>query len=361
MPHSSLRPRPLHGTRLRWTLVGLLVATVAGAPFAIGDVVERKSIIAGTRTPITGAVFTATELRTNVPTWGLDLSNASNRGGAAQLSCRAIAGDNRKPCLRAVNRSASGWAFEFGFRGALGGMFMVGSDIDKPFPDARPFVTNATGVATGLNADRVDGFHAQDLIDEAVARSSVQQGPQGPQGAQGAQGARGPQGAQGQSGPPGTPLVSRVATPANTSNGSYGNRTVVDLPNEPLSSQEPDTPADGADLIPTRSIVLDPGTYVLQTTFRAFDLNSEGPGATLQYGVAAVFLDGVLQTTLWTPDIPSDGNNAATASDTTVLAVPLNAPGVVTIRGVVRQNATTTGFSTAEGGVTVVVTGVNTG
>lgn len=358
MSHPSLRPRLPHGTRMRWALLGMCVAAVAGSPFAVGAAVQHKSIITGTRTPIIGAVFTPTELATNVATYGLDVTNTSNRGGTAQLSCRAIAGEKRNPCLRAVNRR-SGQAFQFNFQGALGGQFLVGADLGKSFPDAQPFVTNATGVATGLNSDRVDGMHAQDIIDEAVSRSSVQVGPQGPQGATGAQGARGAQGAQGQSGPPGTPLVSAVSTPASAVSG-YGSRKVVDLPNQPLNSQKPDSPTDDADLIPTRSIILDPGTYVLQTTFRAYDLGSEGSNpTTLQYGVAAVFLDGVLQTTLWTGDIPADGNNAATASDTTVLAVPLNASGVVTIRGVVRQNVTTTGFSTAEGGVTVVITGVN--
>ncbi|MFL5846959.1 MAG: collagen-like protein [Solirubrobacteraceae bacterium] len=359
MSHPSPRSRLLPGTRLRWALLGTCVAAVVGAPFAVGQAIQRKSVIAGTRTPVTGHVLTPTLLATQVETWGLDVVNESKRGGAAQLSCRAIFGTRRNACLRTVNR-ANGLSFQFDFRGAIGGLFRVGNDIDKPFPDARPFVTNATGVATGLNADRLDGFHAQDIIDQAVAQSSVQVGPQGPQGPAGAQGSRGPQGAQGQSGPPGTPLVARVSTPAS-SNIAYGSRQVVDLPSRDLSSSEPATSSQGADLLPTRSIVLDPGTYIIQTTFRAYDLSQEGPDPFVQYGVAGVFLDGQLQTTLWTPDIPADGNNAGMASDTTVVAVSTGAPGVVTVRGVVRQNATGSAGSTAEGGVSVIVTGVNTG
>jgi hypothetical protein len=357
MSHPSLRSRLQPGTRLRWALLGMCVAAVVASPFAVGAAFKGKSIIAGTRTPVTGTVKTPTTLETDVDSWGFHVANRSNRGGAVQASCRSLFTGRRNACLQAAN-SANGQAFAINFRGALGGQFLVGSDLSKPFPNARPFITNATGVATGLNADQVDGLHAQDIIDEAVAKSSVQVGPQGPQGPQGAQGTRGPQGAQGQSGPPGTPLV---AVGVTAPNGSYGSRRVVDLPSEPLNSQKPATTADGNPLLAGGSITLDPGTYVIQTTFRAYDLSQEGPDPSLQYGVAGVFLDGQLQTTLTTPDIPFDGNNAAMASDTTVIGVSTGAGGVLTVRGVVRQNATVIAGSTAEGGVSVIVTGVNTG
>lgn len=350
-------PRLPRSTRVRWSLLGMVVAAIVGSPFAVAQVTGRTSVIAGTRTPVTSELFDPTTLATNVANHGLAVTNESNRGASALLRCRSIAGEKRLACLRAINQR-SGQAFEFRFRGALGGLFLVGSDIDKPFPDARPFQTNAVGVATGLNADRVDGFHAQDLIDQAVARSSVQVGPQGPQGAQGAQGARGPQGAQGQSGPPGTPLVAAESTNANP---SFSNLTVVTLPNQPLNSQQPSSIGDGSDLLPNDSIVLNPGTYIIQTSFRAYDTNGDGVGAPVQYGVATVFLDGQRLATLWTPDIPEDGNNAALASDTTVVGVPTGAGGVISVRGVVRQNATATGGTTAEGGVTVIVTEVNAG
>jgi hypothetical protein len=146
-----------------------------------------------------------------------------------------------------------------------------------------------------------------------------------------------------------------------TQNATYANRRVVDLPSEPLGSQEPAVATDGVDLLPGDSITLDPGTYVITTTFRGYDIDGEGPDPAVQYGVAALFLDGQRQTSIWTPDIPADGNNAAVASDTTVIGVASGADGVLTVRGVVRQNAGAIAGSTAEGGVTVVVTGVNTG
>jgi hypothetical protein len=56
-----------------------------------------------------------------------------------------------------------GRAFEFATDGAEGGQITAaGGD------NAKPFTTNATGVATGLNADRVDSKSAGDLTKDAV-------------------------------------------------------------------------------------------------------------------------------------------------------------------------------------------------
>jgi hypothetical protein len=92
-------------------------------------------------------------------------SNLSSSGGGAIYGCRSGAGGSsatptpQNPCLRANNLS-SGLAFEFrASTGANAGTISVGSGGDG----TKPFTTNATGVATGLNADRVDGKHAADL------------------------------------------------------------------------------------------------------------------------------------------------------------------------------------------------------
>lgn len=80
-------------------------------------------------------------------------SNTSSSGGGAIYGCRAATGKGNNPCIRANNLS-TGEAFQFAVRkGVLGGEINVGSGGD----DKKPFITNATGVATGLNADRVDG------------------------------------------------------------------------------------------------------------------------------------------------------------------------------------------------------------
>lgn len=97
-------------------------------------------------------------------------SNLSSTGGGAVYGCRSTAGGStatppRNPCIRANNLS-TGNAFEFNStRGVLGGTITVANGGDA----TKPFTTNATGVATGLNADRVDGASASEIV--ASARS----------------------------------------------------------------------------------------------------------------------------------------------------------------------------------------------
>lgn len=90
-------------------------------------------------------------------------SNLSDSGGGAFYGCRAqkrtTTTGATEPCLRANNLS-TGFAFEFNAtNGDVGGTFQVGGGGDAK----KPFTTNATGVATGLNADRVDGSDASQL------------------------------------------------------------------------------------------------------------------------------------------------------------------------------------------------------
>lgn len=96
-------------------------------------------------------------------------SNLSGSGGGAIYGCRstakANAKDEKNPCLRANNLS-SGLAFEFrATHGNVAGDISVANGGDG----AKPFTTNATGVATGLNADRVDGLGAEDLAKATQA------------------------------------------------------------------------------------------------------------------------------------------------------------------------------------------------
>jgi hypothetical protein len=97
-------------------------------------------------------------------------SNLSSSGGGAVYGCRANSLASSKPCIRANNLS-SGRAFEFNSRGLTGGVITLGTGGDTK----KPFVTNATGVATGLNADRVDGKDASDIVTEAAAKNSFAQ------------------------------------------------------------------------------------------------------------------------------------------------------------------------------------------
>lgn len=96
-------------------------------------------------------------------------SNLSNDGGGAIYGCRSTAKtsttDQKNPCVRANNLS-NGLAFEFrATRGTVAGDISVANGGDG----TKPFTTNATGVATGLNADRVDGLNAEDIAKAAQA------------------------------------------------------------------------------------------------------------------------------------------------------------------------------------------------
>jgi hypothetical protein len=140
-------------------LVALIVAPMAGA---FGD---GKTLRGGARNPSsdeTKAYSKETEIIASVSTYGTRQSNKSSNGGGAVYGCRSGAGGTPKgnePCIRA-NNLASGLAFEFNSTNAAA--TQVGS-ITATNSNAAPFTTNATGVATGLNADKVDGKDASDL------------------------------------------------------------------------------------------------------------------------------------------------------------------------------------------------------
>jgi hypothetical protein len=95
----------------------------------------------------------------NVSTFATRQSNnKEGDGGAATYGCRSSIGN--EPCL-AVFALRTARAFDFRSRGNEGGVITVSGD---PNPrNNRPFTTNATGVASGLNADEVDGKSADDL------------------------------------------------------------------------------------------------------------------------------------------------------------------------------------------------------
>ena len=141
-------------------------------PCGAGDPVRL-----GRRNPGRGAVACGTEVFGSVSTTATrnartggyatrqsNLMTGNLAGGAAIHGCRTTSTSAvPKPCLRA-NNLATGLAFEFqATLGLLGGRIDVGQDPSVTNPLARPFTTNATGVATGLNADRVDGKEASEL------------------------------------------------------------------------------------------------------------------------------------------------------------------------------------------------------
>ena len=155
-------PRPAPATVI--AMIALIVA-VGGTAYATG---EGKPILGGARNPGSDkskSLSKETQIIASVSTYGTRQSNKSNNGGGAIYGCRSAAGgsaNSQEPCIRANNLS-SGLAFEFATTGTSGGL-ITGKDANSV-----PFTTTATGVATGLNADRVDSQSADQIVTTARA------------------------------------------------------------------------------------------------------------------------------------------------------------------------------------------------
>jgi hypothetical protein len=160
--------------RTRSVLLATVVLAVMISPFAVaatGHVLrtDGRNPTATSETQIIGRIAGTDN---NTGGYTTRQSNLSDTGGGAFYGCRAAVrvqnGPATEPCVRANNLS-TGFAFEFNStHGTSAGTIMVGGGGDKTVP----FTTNATGVATGLNADRVDSKSADDIVTEAVNSAS---------------------------------------------------------------------------------------------------------------------------------------------------------------------------------------------
>jgi hypothetical protein len=141
----------------RYALATALIL-VLGIPSAAIGFGEGRSILGGKRNPSSDATkaFSAeTEIIANNSTYGTRQSNKRNGdGGGAIYGCRSNEGN--EACVKSFNLN-NGRAFEFQTNGNLGGR------IQTKDANGVPFTTNATGVATGLNSDKVDGKDATDF------------------------------------------------------------------------------------------------------------------------------------------------------------------------------------------------------
>ena len=188
-------PQRTDGLRTLLVLVtaltlGVLVATgvavgqdaATEAPAATAAAGERSAIRAGVRNPRGSRRDELREETQIIADTGRDEygTRQSNKGagGGAIYGCRsrldtAELVDPRRstPCIRASNLS-NGEAFQFTSDGVLVGVLQVG-DTFAPNTNARPFITNARGVATGLNADEVDGQSASEIIATARAKQGL--------------------------------------------------------------------------------------------------------------------------------------------------------------------------------------------
>jgi hypothetical protein len=157
--------------RTRSVVVATGVLAVAITPFALAATGSnlREGLRNGTATAETQIISRVDASTASTGGYSTRQSNLSSSGGGAVYGCRSTAGSSltnppKNPCIRA-NNLADGQAFEFNATsGAQAGSITVGTGGDTK----KPFTTNATGVATGLNADRVDGFNADQLVAAAV-------------------------------------------------------------------------------------------------------------------------------------------------------------------------------------------------
>jgi len=159
------RRLPLRGNG-PWIVIATAAAAMIITPFALAAG-EGRPIDGGRRNPSANqslAYNQETEIIANVSTFGTRQSNKSTSGGGAIYGCRARAGT--RSCVRASNLS-NGRAFSF----ASNSGNEVGR-IDGPAA-AAPFTTSATGVATGLNADKVDGKDAATISADANRFATV--------------------------------------------------------------------------------------------------------------------------------------------------------------------------------------------
>lgn len=149
---------------------GMLVIGVS--PFAIaatGDALRegKRNGTTTSETEIIGNLKSSTGLKGGYVT---RQSNLSSSGGGAIYGCRSQEGGSaakpaQNPCVRANNLS-KGLAFEFNAsNGDVVGAISAGAGGDSK----KPFITNATGIATGLNADRLDGAHLSEILSATTA------------------------------------------------------------------------------------------------------------------------------------------------------------------------------------------------
>jgi hypothetical protein len=146
--------------------VSLIVIGVVVVPLALGSN-DGTSLRGGARNPTnnTGLSYSAeTQIISSNSSFGTRQSNKGTGGGAI-YGCRSASGGN--PCIEANNLN-SGSAFEFISSGKTGGSIILSNK------SGAPLTTNATGVATGFNANYLEGHQAKEFIPATQASSFAQ-------------------------------------------------------------------------------------------------------------------------------------------------------------------------------------------
>lgn len=151
---------------------GILTLVISGSALAVG---EGDPLTGGERNPnanqtqqysveteIIGDIAASTEQTGGYVTRQSNTRRGADAGGAAIYGCRAERGTAQggEGCLRA-NNLGGGIALELQSNG-LPALFQVGQNA-ATVSDQPPFATNARGVVTNLNAERVGGASLQDI------------------------------------------------------------------------------------------------------------------------------------------------------------------------------------------------------
>jgi hypothetical protein len=147
-------------------VAGLIVVGVVAAPFALGSG-DGTTLRGGARNPTsnTGLSYSGeTQIIATNSSFGTRQSNKGTGGGAI-YGCRSAGGGNA--CIVADNLN-SGNAFEFIGSGKVGGSIILSNK------SGAPLTTNATGVATGFNANYLEGRQAKEFIPASQASSFAQ-------------------------------------------------------------------------------------------------------------------------------------------------------------------------------------------
>ena len=153
------------GGDVKWVLAAVVGLVLVISPFAVA---QTSALIGGKRNPSSGAFSRETQVIASNSNWGMRYSNRAVGGGGGLLfGCRSEPGGTPRgnyPCARSRN-VAQGLSFEFLTGGSLAGTITAGRGGDN----TKPFTTNATGVATGLNAERVGSHTPAQLTGAAVS------------------------------------------------------------------------------------------------------------------------------------------------------------------------------------------------
>ncbi len=150
----------------RTAVIGGVLLAIAVAPFALAAG-EGSAIRGGARNPSSNTNLqynSETQIIADNSGYGTRQSNKGTGGGAI-YGCRSLS--NGPACISAVNLN-TGNAFSFTSRGNVGGVILLSNKAGAPL------TTNATGVATGFNANYLQGKQASDFIPQTKESSFAQ-------------------------------------------------------------------------------------------------------------------------------------------------------------------------------------------